>query len=138
MRWQGKPRRRYTGGRLIYSRGKRKFETGRESADTTLGEVVWKEIIGMGGNKKVRLYKTSIANVTDPKTHTTKTAKIITVSGNPSNVHYVRRNIINRGAIIKTELGSARVTNRPGQDGIVNAVLIETKPVSSPEAKAEK
>ena len=29
------------------------------------------------------------------------------------------------GAVIKTELGNARITSRPGQEPIVNAVLIE-------------
>jgi small subunit ribosomal protein S8e len=44
---------------------------------------------------------------------------------NPANPHYVRRNIITKGAVIKTELGNAKVTSRPGQDGVVNAALIE-------------
>jgi small subunit ribosomal protein S8e len=36
----------------------------------------------------------------------------------------MRRNIITKGAVIKTELGDAKVTNRPGQDGLINAVLL--------------
>jgi small subunit ribosomal protein S8e len=35
--------------------------------------------------------------------------------------------IVNKGAVIKTELGLARVVSRPSQDGIVNAVKIEEK-----------
>jgi len=42
-------------------------------------------------------------------------------------VDFVRRKIITKGAIIKTELGLAKVTSRPSQDGVVNAVLIEEK-----------
>ncbi|MEM2426420.1 MAG: hypothetical protein QXE83_05420 [Archaeoglobaceae archaeon] len=30
-----------------------------------------------------------------------------------------------KGAIIQTEIGKAKVTNRPSQEGIINAVLIE-------------
>jgi len=37
----------------------------------------------------------------------------------------VRRNIITKGAVIKTEKGPARVTSRPGQHGIINAILLE-------------
>ncbi|MEA1999387.1 MAG: 30S ribosomal protein S8e, partial [Euryarchaeota archaeon] len=37
---------------------------------------------------------------------------------------FARRNITTKGAVIETELGDAVVTNRPGQDGIVNAKLI--------------
>ncbi|MFB6184110.1 MAG: 30S ribosomal protein S8e, partial [Haloarculaceae archaeon] len=44
---------------------------------------------------------------------------------NPSNPNYARRNIITKGAIIETSEGRARVTSRPGQDGQVNAVLVE-------------
>ncbi len=69
--------------------------------------------------------RTRTVSVTDPKTHETKKVAIETVRENPSNPNYVRRNIITKGSIIKTEIGDARVTSRPGQDGTVNAVLIE-------------
>ena len=29
-----------------------------------------------------------------------------------------------KGTIVQTEAGSARITSRPGQDGVVNAILI--------------
>jgi small subunit ribosomal protein S8e len=35
-----------------------------------------------------------------------------------------RRAIITKGAIIETSKGNARVTSRPGQCGIINAVLL--------------
>jgi len=44
---------------------------------------------------------------------------------NESNKHYIRRNILSRGGIVSTEIGNARITSRPGQDGVVNAVLIK-------------
>jgi len=37
----------------------------------------------------------------------------------------VRRNILTKGAVVKTEIGLAKVTSKPGQDGIVNAVLMK-------------
>ena len=37
----------------------------------------------------------------------------------------VRRNILTKGAIIETDAGKAKITNRPGQEGTVNAVLVE-------------
>jgi small subunit ribosomal protein S8e len=64
--------------------------------------------------------------VTDPATKTSKTVKIETVTGNPANKNYIRRNIMTKGSIIKTEIGSARITNRPGQEGSINAILIST------------
>jgi small subunit ribosomal protein S8e len=124
MRWQGKSTRKYTGGRIIRARGKRRFELGGEEANTHLGEKIRKTVKSLGGNKKVRLLRDLNAVVTDPMTKTAKKVKIETVSGNPANIHFVRRNIVTKGAVIKTELGSARVTNRPGQEGAINAVLI--------------
>ncbi len=124
MRWQGKSTRRYTGGRIIQARGKRRFELGGDEANTLLGATIRKTERTLGGALKPRLLRDSTAIVTDPKTKTAKKVKIETVSGNPANIHYVRRNIVTKGAIIKTELGSARVTNRPGQEGSINAVLI--------------
>lgn len=124
MKFQGRSIRKYTGGRLIQSRGKRKFELGGEPANTHLGETIRKTVKTLGGQEKVRLLRDNTAIVTDPKTKTSKKVKVETVTGNPANIHYVRRNIVTKGSIIKTELGSARVTNRPGQDGSINAVLI--------------
>jgi len=46
------------------------------------------------------------------------------VKSNPANPFYIRRNIVTKGAVIETELGDALVTNRPGQNGMVNAKLI--------------
>jgi small subunit ribosomal protein S8e len=68
--------------------------------------------------------------VTDALTGKTTLADIETVELNAANRNYVRRNIITKGAIVQTTVGKARVTNRPGQDGSINAVLvIEEQPV---------
>ncbi|MBN1323448.1 MAG: 30S ribosomal protein S8e [Methanotrichaceae archaeon] len=124
MRWQGKSARKVSGGRLIICRGKRKFEIGREAGDTTIAPTRKKTMETMGGNQKTRLLRGDVACVSDPKTGGARKAKIETVVDNKANLHYIRRNIVTRGAIIKTELGNARVTNRPSQEGIINAVLI--------------
>ena len=124
MKWQGDSRRKVSGGRIVRSRGKRKFEMGREPTDTHLAPVRSRKIRTFGGNEKMRLFRCDVANVTDPKDGITRKCAIETVEGNPANQYYTRRNIITKGATIKTDLGSARVTNRPGQEGVVNAVLM--------------
>ena len=124
MRWQGRSRRKFTGGRVTLSRGKRKCEIGRESPETHIGEERKKIIRTRGNNRKVRVLRANMANVTDPKTGETKKVGMEIVVSNPANQHYVRRNVVTKGAVIKTELGDAKVTSRPGQDGTVNAVLI--------------
>ena len=125
MRWQGTSIRKVTGGKVIAARGKRKFEMGRESAETRISEIKRKNVPTMGGNRKVRLLQCNVANVTNPRDGKTVTSSIETVIDNSANKHYVRRNILTKGSIIRTPLGTARVTSRPGQDGVVNAVLIE-------------
>lgn len=75
------------------------------------------------------LLSTDSANVVDPKTGHAKKVKILTVIENPADPHFVRRNVLTRGAVIDTELGKARVTSRPGQSGTVDAVLVEPKKV---------
>jgi small subunit ribosomal protein S8e len=51
---------------------------------------------------------------------------ITRVSKNPSNKDYERRGVISKGALVETEIGPARVLSRPGQEGSVNAVLVES------------
>jgi small subunit ribosomal protein S8e len=123
--WQGKSKRKPSGGRLRLSRKKRRFEIGRDAEYTYLGAARLEKLRTRGGNVKVRMLKADHANVTDPSTKKTQRVKILTVKENSANPNFVQRNIINRGAIIQTELGLAKVTSRPGQDGAVDAVLVK-------------
>jgi small subunit ribosomal protein S8e len=122
--WQGDPRRSKTGRRIRHARGKRKFEIGREQHLTNIGATKMKKVRTMGNNRKTRAMTADVAYVVDPKTNKTTKTEIISVVENPANIHYVRRNIITKGAIIETKLGKARITSRPGQSGTINAVLI--------------
>ena len=123
--WQGKPNKKSTGGRLVPSKGKRKFEIGREKQYTRLGKQSLKQYRTCGGNVKVGMLAAEFANVVDKKTGKIAKVKITNVKTNQADPNYVQRNIINKGATIQTELGDAIVTSRPGQDGAVNAVLLE-------------
>jgi small subunit ribosomal protein S8e len=123
--WQGKSRRKPTGGMRRPQRKKRRFEIGREKQFTFVGAERHKIYRTKGGNRKVRMLSVEYANLVDPKDNSVKRVKIQTVRENPANPNYVQRNIINKGAKIQTEAGLARVTSRPGQDGTINAVLIE-------------
>ncbi|MBP1908707.1 30S ribosomal protein S8e [Methanolobus bombayensis] len=124
MKWQGRSRRTYTGAKIKKARGKRKYELGSGPADTHIHETKRKNVTTRGGNRKVRLLQCNVANVTDAQGKT-QTTSIENVVGNAANEHYVRRNILTKGSVIKTPLGNAKVTSRPGQDGVVNAKLLE-------------
>ncbi|EQB72007.1 MAG: hypothetical protein AMDU1_APLC00014G0019 [Thermoplasmatales archaeon A-plasma] len=122
--FQGKATKKFTGGKLKAGRSKRRYELGREPTLTRIGPEARKVMRTMGGNSKSVLMRAEKANVYNPKDKTTKSVLIKTVKENPANPHYVQRNIMSRGTVIQTELGDARITSRPGQDGVVNAVLL--------------
>ena len=114
-----------SGGRYKKNfRKKRAYELGREPAYTGLGKKRVKVIRTRSDHRKFRILSTETANLFDPKTKKYEQVKIKTIVENPANRHFVRRNIMTKGAIIDTEKGKARITSRPGQDGIVNAVLV--------------
>jgi small subunit ribosomal protein S8e len=123
--WQGRSRRKKTGGRLRPIRKKRRFEIAREVQRATIGPGTVKRYRVRGANTKLRILTTTTVNVYDPATKSMKVAKIVTVRENPANPNYVQRNIITRGAILETELGLVRVLSRPGQDGVLNGIRLE-------------
>ncbi len=126
--YQGNDLRKISGGRKRPYRKKRKYELGRFPTNTKLSNrdrVVIERV--RGGNIKVRVREVSYVNLTNPETSETKKVKIIRIIETPDNREHARLGIITKGTIIETELGLAKVTSRPGQDGVVNAVLIEAK-----------
>lgn len=97
---------------------------GRTPTETLMGETKRRTVDSRGKIKKTPALKIELVNVTDPSKGATFRAEIQDVESNPANMDYQRRKVITRGTIIKTTKGRAKVTNRPGQDGILNAVLI--------------
>jgi len=121
--WHGNlHKKKPSGGRKKAYRTKRRYEKGSFPTETTLGEPKQKTNRTRGGNTKTRLPSTNVANVSDNSGKTQKT-EITRVIRNPANVDYDRRGVITKGTIIETPLGQAKVTSRPGQNGIVNATL---------------
>ena len=125
--WHGdQHKRKNSGGKKILNRKKRRYEKGFFPAETALGKNKSKIMRKHGGNEKVRLLKVNEANISDASGKTSK-VDILRVMENPANVDYDRRGVITKGTMIATSLGTARVTSRPGQDGIVNAILVAKK-----------
>jgi len=114
--------RKISGGKYREYRKEKKYEKPGMARQAKLGEIRKKRISIRGGGVKVVLLSSNIANVLDPKTKKSKKAKIKSVVEIPSNRYL--KNILLKGTIIDTESGKARITNRPGQEGSVEAVLI--------------
>ncbi|MGD0977833.1 MAG: 30S ribosomal protein S8e [Candidatus Bathyarchaeia archaeon] len=122
--WHGDQRKKtQSGARRKGYRKKRKYEQGTFPAETLMGEQKRKVARGRGGNLKLKILSEKQVSVTDPKTGKTEKTEVVRVVKNPANIDYDRRGVITKGAVVETPLGQARITSRPGQHGILNAVL---------------
>ncbi len=125
--YHGNDLRKISGGmKGRHVKVKRKCLTGRYPLNPTVGEKTEVKVVRVrGGNVKVKVKTVGEANVYIPSQKRTVKVKVLKVIDNPSDKNLARRGVITRGAIIQTEVGKAVVTSRPGQDGVVNAVLVE-------------
>ena len=115
--------RKITGGKYHSLRKRRLHENRNKEGYAILGEKRNKILKVRGGNNKTIVLRANSANILT-KSGKTEKAQIINVMETPQNRFFARQNRLMKGAIIETSLGKARVTNRPSQDGNVNAVLI--------------
>jgi len=126
-RWHGEKGRKKTGGKINPHRKKRKYEGGSEAMYTLAGKDKKRFYRTKGGGIKVKAAAVEFVNVYDPKAKIMKKVKILDIVKNPTNPHFVRRGIVTKGCIVRTELGMARVTSRPSQMGVASAVVVEEK-----------
>jgi small subunit ribosomal protein S8e len=114
--------RKVTGGK--YKRPKKKKKTGRQSQTriVKLAETKTKKVRIRGGSKKTIALTENKVNVVN------KGKSVVTLIKNvletPSNSFLARQNVLLKGSIIETELGKAKITNRPSQEGNVQAVIL--------------
>jgi len=117
--------KKITGGRYHKARKKKKYELAGQARIVKLGKEKLKKIRTRGGNIKVVLLSTDICNLIDKKTKKSIKAKIKNVLETPQNPFLARQNLLMKSAIIETDKGKARITNRPSQEGCVQAELLE-------------
>ena len=113
-----------TGGRRVPLRIRRKYETDRYPNEAINGAQVTITRRVRGSNNKVALKSIDFVNLATGNSKVIKT-KIIKVLDNTTNNAYKRRGIISKGAILETQEGKCQVVSKPGQNGIVNAVLLK-------------
>ena len=77
-----------------------------------------------GNNRKTALKTVNHVNLVLPNAKI-KRSKIVRVLENQTNNDYQRRGVITKGAILETEDGKCKVVSRPGQNGVINAILVE-------------
>ena len=115
--------RKISGGRYIQSRKKKSYEIAGQRRIIKLGEEKKKTKRTRGGNKKTLLLNTKFINLLAKGK--SKKVEIKNVLETPSNRFLARQNILTKGTIVETNLGKAKITNRPTQESIVNGILIE-------------
>ena len=113
-----------TGGRRSPLRIRRKYETDRYPNEAINGAQVTITRRVRGSNNKVALKSIDFVNLATGNAKVVK-SKIIKVLDNSTNNDYKRRGIISKGAILETQEGRCKVVSKPGQNGIVNAVLLK-------------
>lgn len=115
--------KKITGGKYIKKRKKKSYELAGQKRIVKLGDEKRKTKKIRGGNKKTFLLKGKTINLKN-KNKMQKT-EIKNVLETPSNRFLARQNILTKGTIVETELGKAKITNRPTQEGGINGILIE-------------
>jgi len=117
--------RKISGGKYKKTKKKKKHTLGNHIRIVKMGDVRRKKLRIRGGNHKIVLLKSNEINLMDVKTNKATKVKITNVLETPSNHFLARQNILTKGAVIETEKGKARITNRPSQEGSVQGILIE-------------
>lgn len=122
--WHDNSDTKKTGGRTRPYRKSRKYDLGSEFSEPEVGEQRVKKKRSRGGNQKNVVKRSETVNLAvDGEV---KQIEIESVEDNPANPNFVRSSFLTKGAIIQTSEGRAVITSRPGQDGVVNAKLLES------------
>jgi len=96
-------KRRLTGGRQNPIRSKRKFELGRQPANTRLGENKVNRVRVRGGNYKFRALRLDQGNFTWPGESVARKTRILKVVYNATSNELVRTNTLVKGAIVQVD-----------------------------------
>ena len=113
-----------TGGIRHPLKTRQKFQIDRYPNEALMGEQETATRKTRGNNRKTALKTVNHVNLVLPNA-IIKRSKIVRVLENQTNKDYQRRGVITKGAILETEDGKCKVVSRPGQNGVINAILVE-------------
>ena len=117
--------RKASGGRLKPNRKSRQYAKVNRPILTKIGEDKRKNVRSAGNNAKTKLISGKTISVALPKDNKIEVVEIESVLENSANKNYVQRDIFNKGSVVRTKLGSVKITSRPGQTGSLSGVLVE-------------
>merc|ERR1711975_175729 len=96
-------KRRKTGGKLTPWRMNRKFELGRPSAQTKIGQKRIRTVRCRGGNLKYRALRLDTGNFSWATESVTRKTRILNVSYNSTNNELVRTNTLVKSGIVQID-----------------------------------
>lgn len=130
VEWKRVSRRKSTGGvnNAVNAKSKSLSDRGGKFSKTTVAKEDKRfKTRAVGGNKKLKISHAQHILVSEG--NKTIKAKVIDVTENPANKHFVRQKIITKGAVLKVDIdgkeAKVKVTSRPGQSGQVTGVFIK-------------
>lgn len=96
-------KRSATGAKRAQFRKKRKFELGRQSANTKIGAKRIHEVRTRGGNKKYRALRIETGNFSWASEGVSRKTRVVGVVYHPSNNELVRTNTLTKSAIVQID-----------------------------------
>ncbi|GAV52150.1 hypothetical protein ZYGR_0AG01410 [Zygosaccharomyces rouxii] len=96
-------KRSATGAKRAQFRKKRKFELGRQSANTKIGAKRIHTVRVRGGNKKFRALRIETGNFSWASEGVSRKTRIVGVAYHPSNNELVRTNTLTKAAIVQID-----------------------------------
>ncbi|CAN6605521.1 small ribosomal subunit protein eS8B [Trichomonascus vanleenenianus] len=96
-------KRSHTGAKRAAYRKKRKFELGRQPANTRIGAKRIHPVRTRGGNTKFRALRIEAGNFSWGSENVTRKTRIISVAFHPSNNELIRTNTLTKAAIVQID-----------------------------------
>lgn len=103
-----KLKRSHTGAARAQFRKKRKFELGRQAANTRIGAKRIHTVRTRGGNKKFRALRLETGNFSWGTEGVSRKTRVISVAYHPSNNELVRTNTLTKSAVVQIDAAPFR------------------------------
>jgi small subunit ribosomal protein S8e len=131
-------KRRATGGRMPIHQKKRKFEMGRQPANTKLGAKRVRPVRARGGNYKYRALKIDTGNFSWGSEAVTRKTRVLDVVYNATNNELVRTKTIVKNCIVTLDANPFRQWYLKHYDIELNKKKIEESDKARAEAKQSR
>ncbi|KAF5093537.1 hypothetical protein D0Z03_002372 [Geotrichum reessii] len=96
-------KRSHTGAKRAQYRKKRKFELGRQAANTRIGPKRIHSVRTRGGNQKFRALRVETGNFSWGSEGVTRKTRVVNVAFHPSNNELIRTNTLTKAAIVQID-----------------------------------